>query len=305
VEKRNVMGQPGSPWLVIALEIAKVATQAAPKVAGLLATGAGAPPIVSTLVTSGLTTLVVQSGSVQDELLRSVKADTQALVRAPFIDGVNDLEDAKRATDPEVRQELIEDAIDKFKAARAVMTAKEQEGLFGKAMAEYQIGCCWTLLFNQDEASVWFVRAHSSATEHLLVKGSPVRAEWDNYMKYSGEPLWRKMGELGRKKLDTPLKAGAAGAGVAGAAGTLILVTGGGILVPALGAGLGGYAATAKLAEWRAKWKARQEAAPVLDFINALQQLQRQAAPGLALRFEQPSLTQSTWEQRLQFNPPA
>jgi hypothetical protein len=69
---------------------------------------------------------------------------------------------------------------------------------------------------------------------------------------------------------------------------------------PALTVGTLGYGATAMLAERRAKWKARKEAAPVLDFINALQQLQREAAPVLALRFEQRSLTLSTWEERLQ-----
>jgi hypothetical protein len=274
----NGIDQPESPWLIIALEIAKIA----------LATATGAPPIVSDLVTSGLTTMVGQSSSVQGELLRSIKADTQALVRASYIDGVNDLKDAKRATNPGVRQELIEDAIDKFKAARAVMTAKEQEGLFGKAMAEYQIGCCWTLLFNHGEASVWFVRAHSSATDYLLVKGSPVRAAWDNYRKYSGEPLLRKMDTRGKR---LGLVGGAAAAGL-----TVGMVVG----TPAALAGFAAYGGGLLVVKQRAKSKARKEAVPVLDFINALQQLQRQAAPVLDLRFEQPSLTQSTWEEQLQ-----
>jgi hypothetical protein len=164
-------------------------------------------------------------------------------------------------------------------------------------VAEYQIGCCWTLLFNFGEAGVWFVRAHSSATEYLLVKGSPVRAEWDNYMKYWGESLWRKV-DTRRKRL------GVAGAGMAAGA-TVGLVAGGTILLPAFVGGALAYPTVGVLAQQRAKSKARKEAAPVLDFINALQQLQRQAAPVLSLRFEQPSLTQSTWEERLQFNPPA
>jgi hypothetical protein len=275
-EMKNI-GQPESPWLIIARAIAKVATQAAPKVSGVLATSAGAPPIVGTLVTSGLTTLVVQSkSSVEGELLRSIKADTDALVQAPFNNGVNDLEDAKRATDPEERQKLIEDAIDKFKDARANMQGLKAKGLFGKAIAENQIGCCWTLLFNLDEASVWFVRAHSSATDYLLVKGSPVRAEWDNYMKHSGEPLWRKLNTL-----NTPRKILAAARTSFGPYGPFMMDF---------------------MESWEAMSKAGTKAAPVLGFINALQQLQWRAAPVFDLRFKEPSLTPSTWEEQLRSN---
>ena len=66
--------------------------------------------------------------------------------------------------------------------------------LFGKALVEYQIGNSQVLLGYYEEAADSYRRAYASATDYLLVQGTPVRSAWDEYRKQAGSLAQTKMG---------------------------------------------------------------------------------------------------------------
>jgi hypothetical protein len=131
-----------------------VLIQAIPGVAGVAA--GTIHPLLTPAVTSALNT-ILQTQPKQLEQLEQIGAAIEAQIEAPYIEGLNSLSDAKRATEATRRQERIEKAIDRFESARAlaqarVKKARGEQYLFHQATAEYQMGNCWTLLGHRDEA---------------------------------------------------------------------------------------------------------------------------------------------------------
>ena len=83
------------------------------------------------------------------------------------------------------RSEYIQKAIDKFVDAQARLEARNQpRDLLGKAVAQFHVGYCQTLLGYFEEAGASCQGAYTSATDYLLTEGTPVRAAWDQYMEY-------------------------------------------------------------------------------------------------------------------------
>jgi hypothetical protein len=280
-----------SPWLDVTAKLAEVMLKAAPGVAG--AAVGQVDPLMAQVVTNALGA-ILQGQSEQLKQLERVGADTKALLQGPYQSGLTWLNEAANSQTAEERREYIEKSRDKFVEAEG-----QEHDLFRKALAQYQLGNSFFLLGREERARVWYQKAHSSATHHLLAEGTPVRAEWENYLSYSFSAQAGRLNLPSRNKRvlekfghKTPyvVIAGALGWGAAGVA----TGTGGIIAVPVIALAGGSVI----VARHRAKEKFRKEAAPALALIEALGQLQRDTR-ALALKFDEPSPTWNTLEERL------
>jgi hypothetical protein len=113
----------------------------------------------------------------QLEQLEEIQADTQALLRGPYNSGMRWLEQAAAIhRSDEDRRHFIENARAKF-----IDAASQEHDLLHKALAEYQVGNCWTLLESNEDARVNFQRAHTLALEHLDEKKRALLARGREY----------------------------------------------------------------------------------------------------------------------------
>jgi hypothetical protein len=287
------MEQAQSSWQTVAStisgvarEVSGVVQQVAPTAVGAAIMGGGsayvAKYITSSLVSTALQTLIGHSHSSGGDLLHDIKADTEALVRAPYLNAVNLLADAEGTANAKRRWELIDKASDEFREASTNLEARGQaRDLFARAQAEYYLGNCSTILGRFDEAHLAYQRAHASATNYLLFEGAPPHLAWN------------KLVEAMAKTKDSYKKS---------------LMISSPALIVALVNPLAAMATWGTLA-WttnkiynRAAGRAREEfvetVTPVLDFTASLQQLQINT-PDLALEFDNPSLTLDTLLERL------
>src|SRR5215217_7369740 len=314
------VGQYESPWLDVSSKMVEVLIKAAPGVAGAAVAASGDPlskaatAVLAPAVTSALNA-IVQTQSKQVEQLEQIGGAIEAQMRAPYVGGLNALSDAKRATETKKRQENIKKAISKFEDARDLMQARVLEQgpkyLFQKAAAEYQTGNCYTLLGDLKEAGVCFQSAYSSATDYLLAEGSPVRADWDLYKKFTGvqyspsgiKEFVQSIDRTDRTEIlklvdpDEKKKLMSEALSVGGQSGIFVGLVAllGGVSMLALGifavpvlavVGAGSVAAipeAIKYLERKAKEKFTKEAAPALSLLGALRQLQM-GAPDLDLK---------------------
>jgi len=230
-------------------------------------------------------TLVAQNRSGEQELLQSIKADTRALVQAPYHEGIGLLEEARAQENAQRRRAYVEKAIDAFRRARSISEARDHiQDLFPKALAEYQIGNCNTLLSSNEDARTWFQRAHATAVHYFHLSGQEV-GDWAKIKNKRGKrALQGFLGGCGTSQLGWVFPPAA----VVGAGAAAISGVGGGIAWM-----------KADYSYDRAKKKFMEEAPRVLDFVLALKHLHSQA-PRLRLELdESPPLPSSADEWTL------
>jgi len=270
----------------------RIAPQAIASVVGAAAsTALGGNPLAGALITKALEQILADR-SEELKQLDQVKADTQALVRGPYNTGMDWLEQAAQPyRSIQERDEFICKARDEFVRARG-----QEQNQYSRALIEYHLGNCWTLLGSNKDAQYWFQRAHKSAIEYL--RESVLRAKW-----YELRPELGVGDAAGSPPPPLSLPIGLALTSAKAVGG--VVLAGAGAVVPGLqgpGAGLVKWAAhdVAYRRSYRAyrqsKKEFREEARPALHLIDALEQLRYQAS-GLALEFEEPSPAQGSLEE--------
>jgi hypothetical protein len=263
-ESMGVSQQSNSPWH----KMAKPLSGAAIANAAGLATAIWISPIGAGPVTNILKVLL-DSQKEQFQRLEEIKADTQAILQGPYNTGLSWLRDAARAhsTDEE-RRDFIEKARDKFMEAYG----NELRVPFRRALIEFHVGICWTLLGSNDHARDYFQQAHASAMDYLSDKGRALRAAEDAYME--SQQLVKqafKKSSIARTLLIAPVF-------------TVPTMMSGALLV---------IREKNKQTYNKIKEEFTEEAPTILAFIDALEQLRIQA-PALALEFQELSPKMST-----------
>jgi hypothetical protein len=274
-------------------------------VAGAAVTTATGVPLPADLITKVLDAVI------KDRSTELIKADTQALVQGPYNTGLEWLAKAKEAKNPEHRLTHIEKAADKFMDALG-----QEHDRFRRALIEYQLGICWTLLGvlkcqiggcsdlpdRIEGARGWFERAHATALAHLRDKARPVHKAFHWLIPEGDNSLVEAGAAAGFK--------GGAAVGVAGSFFVLPVlgVTAGFGLGSVAGAALGAAAGKAiqEVAKVKTDYSYRQarktflqeDAPPVLDLMEDLEQL-RTNVSALNLKFNEPSPTSHTVEEWL------
>lgn len=107
----------------------------------------------------GVLKAVAGSEDAQGQLLRSIDAKVDALVRGPYNTGRTYLSEAQRLgpDDPDTVRRL-ERARDAFYLAHGQAASVES-----RALVEYHLGLVWLLLGGRDDAIHWLAQSHASA----------------------------------------------------------------------------------------------------------------------------------------------
>ena len=107
----------------------------------------------------GVLKAVAGSEDAQGQLLRSIDAKVDALVRGPYNTGRTYLSEAQRLgpDDPDTVRRL-ERARDAFYLAHGQAASVES-----RALVEYHLGLVWLLLGGRDDAVHWLAQSHASA----------------------------------------------------------------------------------------------------------------------------------------------
>ena len=159
----------GHPWRRVS---SVIAIQVAANVAGAAAGGGVSGAIVTNALSS-----ILQNNS---EQLDAVSADIRALVEGPYNAGMVFLEEANAPhRSGRDQRDFITKARDKFIEAYA-----QERDQFRKAQIEYAIGNCWTLLGSNEDAKIWFEKAHASALHHLHEKSRAARSAMFSLVTY-------------------------------------------------------------------------------------------------------------------------
>lgn len=302
-----------SSWHSVTAAIASVTEQALPEIVGGMVSASGGQYLAGRVASIALSTLIYQARSESDGVFQSVKADTAALVRAPYLLGISLLEDAEATTNADRRRALIDKAIDEFRRASAVLEARgEAEDMLGRAHAECYVANCCAMLGYREEARSSYQRAHTAAVRYLLADGGAVRTAWSNYVKHHDQ-RWEI--EMQKHTEVADLAKGvaeAAGKNVLAKAGTLGVLAAGmsavswPVLATSAAVGVGGYFAISRtqlalaVRGERRAWKAFVEgASPVLEFTDSLQQLQTMT-PDLTIEFAEQAPTLTTLPKMLE-----
>jgi hypothetical protein len=159
----------GHPWRRVS---SVIALQVATNVAGAAAGGGVSGAIVTNALSS-----ILQNKS---EHLDAVSANIRALVEGPYNAGMVFLEEANAPhRSGRDQRDFITKARDKFIEAYA-----QERDQFRKAQIEYEIGNCWTLLGSNEDAKIWFQKAHASALKHLHEKSRAARSAMFSLVTY-------------------------------------------------------------------------------------------------------------------------
>jgi hypothetical protein len=115
-------------------------------------------------------------------LLRSLEGDIQALRNGPYNAGMIWLEQALKRDTLDEHIECIKYAIEKFIDACGIETNNPMR----RALIEYRIGICWSLIGKTSYAADWLDRSYASADEALRL----LYREWGIHtLDESGLPI--------------------------------------------------------------------------------------------------------------------
>jgi tetratricopeptide (TPR) repeat protein len=146
------------------------------------ATSTATNPLAGAMVTNALLA-IIEDRAEEREHLKLIGEKMDGLVEGKYDTGMEYLKQAARPyRSGEDRRRFIDDARHSFMEAHG-----QERNLFRKALIEYQLGNCWTLLGSMEDARHWFERAHASAESYLKDLGKPLtRANyWEAMPWYS------------------------------------------------------------------------------------------------------------------------
>lgn len=281
------------------------------QIAQLAVVNAAAPALEASVpiagpIAAGLLVQLTKGTPEELKQLKQIRADTQALLEGPYNTAKEWLNESHNIVDPEEKKEAVENALDSFMEAHGLA-----QHPYRKALTQHHIGTCWVLLGSNENARRWYQRAYASALEYLRNEGNQLHDTWNTYMKYekykySATEHWR-IADYSATEYLQDLQ-GMAERQLSSDILRRIQPLGKGLQSLGKGLGLVGSATTrafsipleavvdrAQSSYNQAKEEFRNDYRPVLDFIEALENLQKESA-ALMLRFQGTSPTSASFE---------
>jgi len=193
----TVAGQARSFWYETSKQVAPTLAQIA---VGQIP---GAGPIAAPIVAQILNVAIKGEDEVPKQL-ETIQGDTRALREADYKTGIAFLKAAQRIAssaenekDAQARQEKQQECVEEVKKAKDhfIRAHGLARGRFSKAVIEYYLGICWTILKQKDLARDNFNASYASAEAYLEEMNQPAAAALRRYQAL--EPRVATLGKAG------------------------------------------------------------------------------------------------------------